>query len=117
MLYIGDNRNARDWANEQVLSEGNQHLERHYFTVRECVQMGEMLPMWIEGLFNPADTMTKPIDKPTAEQHLRYITGEEEIPLPEDAKIWFGPPDKPELCGNKVPVHPVNPGVPVSVLC
>ena len=30
-------------------------------------------------------------------------TGEEEIPLPEDAKVWFGPPDKPELRGNKVP--------------
>ena len=49
-LCIGDNRNARDWANERVLSEGNQHLDRHYFTMRERVAMGEILPIWIEGL-------------------------------------------------------------------
>eukprot|EP01049_Picozoa_sp_SAG25_P003527 SAG25_NODE_204_length_11947_cov_29.018822_3_plen_124_part_00 len=52
-LCIGDNRNARDWANEKVISEGNQHLDRHYFIIRERVQKGEILPVWIEGKNNP----------------------------------------------------------------
>ena len=56
MVYVTYN-NARDWANERVLSEGNQHLDRHYFTVRERVSMGEILPIWIEGLYNPADAV------------------------------------------------------------
>jgi hypothetical protein len=101
-LCIGDNRNARDWANERVLSEGNQHLDRHYFTVRERVALGEILPIWIEGLYNPADTMTKAINAPTTEQHMKYIFGREEIPLPEGVKVWFGPPDKPVLRANLI---------------
>eukprot|EP01047_Picozoa_sp_COSAG01_P016922 COSAG01_NODE_882_length_12931_cov_668.084788_5_plen_128_part_00 len=60
-LCIGDNRNARDWANEKVISEGNQHLDRHYFTIRERVRSGEILPIWIEGKNNPADVLTKAI--------------------------------------------------------
>ena len=107
-LCIGDNRNARDWANERVLSEGNQHLDRHYFTVRERVAMGEILPIWIEGLYNPADTMTKAINAQTAEQHMKYIYGQEEIPLPDGIKVWFGPPDQPALRGNLVPPATVN---------
>ena len=103
LLEPGDNRNARDWANERVLSEGNQHLDRHYFTVRERVAMGEILPIWIEGLYNPADTMTKSINAPTTEQHVKYIFGREEIPLPDGVKVWFGPPDEPVLRGNLVP--------------
>ena len=64
--------------------------------------MGEMLPVWIDGLYNPADVMTKPIDKATTEQHQRYLSGQDEIPLPEDTRVWFGPPDAPELRGNKI---------------
>ena len=100
-LCIGDNRNARDWANEKVISEGNQHLDRHYFTIRERVRSGEILPVWIEGKHNPADVMTKAIDKTVTDELTPYLCGEEEIPLPDGMRVWFGPPDKPVLRGNK----------------
>ena len=47
--------------------------------------------------------MTKPINAPTTEQHMKYIFGREEIPLPDGVKVWFGPPDAPVLRGNLVP--------------
>ena len=47
--------------------------------------------------------LTKAINAPTAEQHMQYITGQAEIPLPDGVKVWFGPPDKPVLRGNLVP--------------
>ena len=71
--------------------------------MRERVAMGEILPIWIEGLYNPADTMTKAINAPTTEQHMKYVFGREEIPLPDGVKVWFGPPDAPVLRGNLVP--------------
>ena len=100
-LCIGDNRNARDWANEKVISEGNQHLDRHYFTIRERVRSGEILPIWIEGKNNPADVLTKAIDKAVTDELGPYLCGEEEIPLPDGVRVWFGPPNKPVLRGNK----------------
>jgi hypothetical protein len=100
-LCIGDNRNARDWANEKVISEGNQHLDRHYFIIRERVQKGEILPVWIEGKNNPADVGTKPIDGTVTRELEPYMSGQKEIPLPDGIKVWFGPPDRAELRGNR----------------
>ena len=99
-LCIGDNRNARDWANEKMITEGNQHLDRHYFMIRERVQQGEICPVWIEGKHNPADVGTKPIDGTVTRELQPYISGMQEIPLPDGTKVWFGPPDKPVLRGN-----------------
>jgi hypothetical protein len=37
-LMIGDNnRNARDWANEPMITDGNRAIEREYITIREKV--------------------------------------------------------------------------------
>ena len=35
IAMIGDNRNARDWAMEDVMADGNRHFEHRYFTIRE----------------------------------------------------------------------------------
>ena len=45
----------------------------------------------ISGKGNPADIMTKAVDKATIERLLPYLYGNKEIPLPDGLKIWFGP--------------------------
>jgi hypothetical protein len=58
-LMIGDNRNARDWANEPMITYGNRAIEREYITIREHVIAGKVLPVWIETVRNCSDLGTK----------------------------------------------------------
>ena len=54
-----------------------------------------------QGKDNPADIMTKAVDKATIDRLLPYLSGDKEIPLPDGLKIWFGPYDKAELRANR----------------
>ena len=58
---------------------------------RERVDLGEVKMHWISGKDNPADIMTKAVDKATIDRLLPYLSGDKEIPLPDGLKIWFGP--------------------------
>ena len=100
-LCCGDNRNARDWAQEYILTEGNQHLDRQYFIVRERTASGDILPIWIPTKDNPADVGTKAIDGTVANNLEPYMSGQKEIPIPSGYKIYFGPLENPVLRGNK----------------
>ena len=97
---IGDNRNARDWATEDVMSDGNRHFEHKYFTIRERVDLGEIMMYWIDGKYNPSDLETKATDKGTTEVHLPVVHGLKEIPLPAGLEVWFGPYSNPVRRGN-----------------
>ena len=97
---IGDNRNARDWAMEDVMADGNRHFEHRYFTVRERVDAGEIMMHWISGKLNPADIMTKAVDKGATDALLPILQGRQEIPLPGDVKVWFGPYENAVHRGN-----------------
>ena len=100
-LMVGDNRNARDWANEPMITDGNRAIEREYITVREKVVAGQILPVWIETDRNCSDLGTKSQVKPTLTEQLNRIAcGLEEMPLPLGHKILFGPVEKPVLRGN-----------------
>ena len=101
IAMIGDNRNARDWAMEDVMADGNRHFEHKYFTIRERVELGEVRMHWVSGKDNPADIMTKAVDKATIDRRLPYLCGDTEIPLPDGLKIWFGPYGKAEFRGNQ----------------
>jgi len=97
---IGDNRNARDWALEDVMADGNRHFEHKYFTIRERIEKGEIIPYWISGKENPSDLLTKATDKGAVDALLPYMHGTKEIPIPEGLQVWFGPIESPELRGN-----------------
>mgnify|MGYP003977785981 FL=1 len=101
IAMIGDNRNARDWAMEDVMADGNRHFEHRYFTIRERVDLGEVKMHWISGKDNPADIMTKAVDKATIDRLLPYLSGDKEIPLPDGLKIWFGPYGNAEYRANR----------------
>ena len=94
------NRNARDWALEDVMADGNRHFEHKYFTIRERIEKGEIIPYWISGKENPSDLLTKATDKGAVDALLPYIHGTKEIPIPEGLQVWFGPIECPELRGN-----------------
>ena len=100
-MMFGDNRNARDWAIEEMTTDGNRMIDRKYRIVRERVKMGEILPVWIDGKTNPSDVGTKAqANAPMTEAMISYITGQREIPLPEGVQILFGPANNPTMRGN-----------------
>ena len=100
-MMFGDNRNARDWAIEEMTTDGNRMIDRKYRIVRERVKMGEILPVWIDGKTNPADVGTKAqANAPMTETMLSYVTGQHEIPIPEGVQVLFGPASNPTMRGN-----------------
>lgn len=64
---IGDNQNATNWAVENMIPEGNNHIDISYMKIREVVKKGEILPLWINGEGNPSDLLTKVVAIPTTE--------------------------------------------------
>ena len=95
-ILIGDNRNARDWASERMNTSGNIFFDRRYWTVREQVKLGRILPVWIAGPDNPADVGTKSIDKPVNEKLSPWLCGEAEIPIPKGTSVLCGPVGNPK---------------------
>lgn len=99
---FGDNRNARDWAIEDMTTDGNRMIDRKYRIVRERVKMGEILPVWIDGKTNPTDVGTKAqANAPMTESMIGQLTGLQEIPIPEGTEVLFGPVSNPIRRGNK----------------
>ena len=76
---IGDNQNATNWAVENMISEGNKHIDISYMKIREVVRKGEILPLWIKGEGNPADLLTKSVTKQVIEQLRELLHGIKEI--------------------------------------
>ena len=94
-LTLTDNRNARDWANETMITDGNRHIDRRYMLIREKVNDGIMAVVWESGDWNVSDLGTKPTDTPTTQRLVPIICGQAELPIPAGQKILFGPVDKP----------------------
>ena len=94
-LTLTDNRNARDWANETMITDGNRHMDRRYMLIREKVNNGIMAVVWQSGDWNISDLGTKPTDTPTNQRLVPIICGQAELPIPAGQKILFGPVDKP----------------------
>ena len=63
--------------------------------IREKVKQGIMAMAWESGDWNVSDLGTKPTDTPTTTRLVPIICGQEEIPIPSEQKIMFGPVDKP----------------------
>eukprot|EP01048_Picozoa_sp_COSAG05_P011112 COSAG05_NODE_1024_length_6123_cov_7.197709_4_plen_191_part_00 len=83
IAMIGDNRNARDWAMEDVMADGNRHFEHKYFTIRERVELGEVKIYWILGKDGP-----------------KYISG--------GMSYWTPVVSIKKLMGTKPAVHPAR---------
>ena len=94
-LTLTDNRNARDWANETMITDGNRHIDRRYMLIREKVNNGVMAVVWQSGDWNISDLGTKPTDTPTNQRLVPILCGRAELPIPAGQKILFGPVDKP----------------------
>ena len=71
-------------------------FDRRYWTVREQVKLGRILPVWIAGPDNPADVGTKSIDKPVNEKLSPWLCGEAEIPIPKGTSVLCGPVGNPK---------------------
>jgi hypothetical protein len=101
-FMFGDNRNARDWAIEDMTTDGNRMIDRKYRIVRERVKMGEILPVWIDGKTNPTDVGTKAqANAPMTESMIGQLTGLQEIPIPEGTEVLFGPVSNPMMCAHR----------------
>ena len=94
-LTLTDNRNARDWANESMITDGNRHIDRRYMLIREKVEQGIMTVAWESGDWNISDLGTKSTGTPTTTRLVPIIYEQEEIPIPAGQKVLFGPVDKP----------------------
>ena len=51
-LTLTDNRNARDGANESMITDGNRHIDRRFMLIREKVEQGIMTVAWLYLLCN-----------------------------------------------------------------
>ena len=58
-MVLTDNRNARDWGNESMITDGNRHIDRRYMLIREKVKLGHIAIVWMSGDWNISDTGTK----------------------------------------------------------
>ena len=67
-VILTDNRNARDWSNESMITDGNRHIDRRYMLIREKVKLGQIATVWMSGDWNISDVGTKAIDVPTTER-------------------------------------------------
>ena len=77
-------------ATLHLMKDGNRMIDRKYRIVRERVKKKEILPVWIDGKTNPADVGTKAqANAPMTENMISYLTGNQELPLPDGAPLSF----------------------------
>jgi len=95
-VMLTDNRNARDWANESMITDGNRHTDRRYMLIREKVKLGHIKPVWMSGDWNISDVGTKTIDVPTTDRLTPLLCGYGELPIPAQTKILFGQVERPD---------------------
>ena len=107
---LTDNRNARDWGNESMITDGNRHIDRRYMLIREKVKLGHIAIVWTSGDWNISDTGTKAIDIPTTERLTPLLCGYGELPIPAQTKILFGPVERPERRES------TNKAIPLKIL-
>ena len=82
---IGDNRQAKRWGREDMITDGNRFIEREYFIVREYVKMDAIEPLWQMGTKNPSDLGTKAVTKQIYDQLINKLTGaEKQFNMPPD---------------------------------
>ena len=105
---LTDNRNARDWGNESMITDGNR--DRRYMLIREKVKLGHIAIVWMSGDWNISDTGTKAIDIPTTERLTPLLCGYGELPIPAQTKILFGPVERPERRES------TNKAIPLKIL-
>ena len=109
-VILTDNRNARDWSNESMITDGNRHIDRRYMLIREKVKLGQIATVWMSGDWNISDVGTKAIDVPTTERLTPLLCGFGELPIPAETKILFGPVERPERRESK------NKAIPLKIL-
>ncbi len=95
-VMLTDNRNARDWANDSMITDGNRHIDRRYMLIREKVKLGHIKTVWMSGDWNISDMGTKATDAPTTDRLAPLLCGYGELPVPAQTKILFGPVERPE---------------------
>ena len=81
---IGDNRNATSWGREQMITDGNRHIDRMYMKVGEATREGTIIPIWIKGQSNPSDFLTKAIEKIVDDTLRLIVCGLQPFELPSD---------------------------------
>jgi hypothetical protein len=70
-----DNASALKLTKNPEFHGRTKHINiRHHF-IRECVDVGDIIPEWIAGKLNPADLFTKPLPKTLFSQNVVKLGG------------------------------------------
>ena len=78
-----DSQSAIYWAEDPVQHQRNKHVELKYYYIRDLVS-AELVEIWkINGLYNPADPLTKTTDRRMAKDVVPPLMGETEIKFEE----------------------------------
>ena len=89
---MGDNLNAVEHSSELKMTANMRHVLECYMLSRERCLKGDTLPVWIEGVHNPADPISKPCTREICERHSDMVHGFTDVAyqLPPTAKKAAG---------------------------
>ena len=62
MLY-GDNMGSLFWSTSEVQEKQSKHIDIRYHYIRELIEQKQINLDWIDGTKNPADVLTKNLEK------------------------------------------------------
>ena len=74
VLYL-DSSNAIDLANDPMHHAKAKHIDRRDLFIRELVENGVIMPKYVKTADNPADALTKPLQKALFVKHRAKIMG------------------------------------------
>ena len=72
-ILFTDNSGAKQLAHNNAISDKLKHIRNSYHFVRECVKDGLLDLQYVPTAANPADMMTKPLDRVKLQGHLERI--------------------------------------------
>ena len=73
-LYV-DNQGAIELSKDAKSCQRSRHIERRYLKVRELAAEEELVVIYVQTDANPADVLTKPLDRATFERHTSTLFG------------------------------------------
>ena len=73
-LYV-DNMGAVELSKDAKSCQRSRHIERRHLKVRELVADGELQVLHIQSESNPADVLTKPLEREAFQMHTSTLFG------------------------------------------
>ena len=74
-LYVDNQEGAIELSKDAKSCQRSRHIERRYLKVRELAAEEELVVIYVQTDANPADVLTKPLDRATFERHTSTLFG------------------------------------------